>query len=244
VGVDEDHPRATETRQTTEEILTSGVSRAYVAGRVDTLKSTRAPKTYVDSQDELYAPASYYPAQDNLLVPLTAKGTASGVATLGSDGKVPQAQVPVLGAGTMRGPWGANQTFGGTTGITPLKIAQWNLGVSGVRGQPLVFMSTSVASTGRAVIEIRIGDNTQTTYAAQTLIGQGYGRSHYLDYQTITVLPVTAALAEGQDGVQDSWHPATNLLINAWLFDTEGGQSTTQVGSVATAALFFARTAL
>ncbi|ACH62209.1 hypothetical protein MYRNA_242 [Mycobacterium phage Myrna] len=237
VGVDDEDPRSIETRLSAEGTLNEGVSRAYVSGRIAEKMATRAPKTFVDTSDEQFAPVAYYSQQDALLVPNTAKGAASGVATLNASGKVPTAQIPVLGAGMLRGPWGANQAFGGTTDMTPLKIAQWNLGVTGVTGVPLVFMSTSAQSTdGRSLIEVRIGDNTQTTYAAQTLIAQGFGREWYLDYQMITVLPCPPA--------GFVLNPATNYIVNAWLIDTNGGQSTTQVGSIASASLFMARTAL
>ncbi|ASZ74789.1 minor tail protein [Mycobacterium phage Phabba] len=236
VGADDTDPRSIETRLSAEGTLNQGVSRAYVSGRIAEKMATRAPKTYVDNADEQFSPVAYYSQQDALLVPNSAKGVASGVATL-SNGKVPLAQIPVLGAGMLRGPWGANQSFGGTTGVTPLKIAQWNLGVTGVTGIPLVFMSTSVQSTdGRSAIEVRIGDNTQTTYAAQTLIAQGFGRQWYQDYQMITVIPCPPS--------GFALNPATNYIVNAWLIDTDGGQSTTQVGSIASASLFAARTAL
>jgi len=51
-------------------------------------------------------------------------------------------------------------------------------------------------------------------------------------------------LNEGQDEVQDSWPPATDLLVNAWLYNSGSGQVTTTSSSIASAALFFARTAL
>lgn len=236
--------REIETRLNTEEILTAGVSRENVASSIATAILAKATKTYVDTQDSTYAPVGYYSAQDALLVPNGAKGVASGVASLDGSSKVPQAQVPTLGAGILRGPWGPNQAFAATTTTTPAKIAQWNLGISGVIGQPWVWLCTSAAATGRPVIEVRIGDNTQTTYAAQTLIAQGFGRSWYNDYQVITAIPVTALNSEGADGVQDNYSPATNLLLNAWIYDSEGGQVTTTAGSIASAPLYFARTAL
>lgn len=244
-GPDDTHPRSIETRLSAEQTLTEGVSRAYVIGRVTERMAARASKTYVDTADATYAPAAYFAQRDALLVPLTARGVPSGLATLDAGVKVPVSQMPVLGAGMLRGPWGADQSFGGTTNDTPIKIAQWDLGATGVTGQPLVFLSTSVQSTdGVPVVEIRMGNSAQTSYASQKLIGLGVGRSYYSDYQTITVLPCAATPNEGQDGVQDTWHPATDLIVNAWLYDSDGGQSTTQVGSIATAALYMARTAL
>lgn len=47
-------------------------------------------------QADIAAETSAREAADALLIPLTQKGAASGVATLGSDGKVPYAQLPVI----------------------------------------------------------------------------------------------------------------------------------------------------
>jgi len=245
VGPTPINPTEIESRVGVEDILESDVDRDYVAGRVSEEVALRATQVYVDTQDSMYAPVSYYTTQDALLVPNAAKGAVNGVATLDGTGKVPAAQIPVLGGGMIKGPWGPNTAFGGSTTTTPFKIAQWDLGVSGVLGQPLVFINTSILSTGgRPVVEVRIGDNTQTTYAAQTLIAQGYGRRYYNDYQCITVFPCTAQLNEGADGVQDSYSPATNLLVNAWMFDADGQTVTTTNASIAAASLFFVRTAL
>lgn len=237
--------RDVETRLHTEGVLQSGISRGYVDGRVTDLAASRATKVYVDEQDSEFAETSYYPAQDLLLVPNAAKGAASGVASLDGSAKVPTAQIPVLGAGILRGPYGPDQYFGGTTGTTPLKIAQWNPAVLGYTGQLLVWLNVSAQSIdGRPVIEVRAGNSTQTTYAAQTLIAQGVGREHFNDYQMITVVPVTALDGEGQDGVQDATPGSTNLLVNVWMYDDAGGQVTTAIGLMPTAALFIARTAL
>lgn len=234
------------TRGSVETTLTSGVSRAYVDGRVADLMVPKATKTYVDTQDSLYADAGYPATQDVALVPLTAKGTANGVATLDGSGKVTSSQVPVLGAGIMKGPWGYNNQYGGSTNDIPFRIAEWNLGVTGVGGQPLVYFNTSVLATGcRPIIEIRIGNSTQTTYAAQTLIATGYGFSGYADYQIVTCFPADPDLSESQDGIQDTMSPATNYLVNAWMFaDVSSGTVAMTSGAVISGAVFFARTTL
>lgn len=86
IGASPTDPRDFESRQHTEDVLNSGFSRSYVQGRVAEKVAARASKSYVDAQDAGFASVSYYPARDALLVPLTAKGVASGVATLGNDG--------------------------------------------------------------------------------------------------------------------------------------------------------------
>ena len=235
-----------EERFDAEAILNGGMSRGYVDGRVATKVALRASKAYVDTQDATFAPASYYPTKDALLVPNTAKGVASGVASLDSSSKVPIAQIPIIGAGIIKGPWGLTTAYGGSTTSTPFKIAEWNLGVTAVNGNPLVFFTTSIISDGgKPVIEIRVGNSTQTTYAAQTLIALGYGRTYYKDYQIVTCLPTEPDLSEGQDGVQDQFSAGTNLLVDAWMYDASSGHTVTTTNtSIASSALFMARTSL
>lgn len=245
VGVISDD-RDLESLQHTESVLTSGFGRGYVQGRVAEKVALRASKTYVDTADAGFAPVAYYTSQDQLLVPLTAKGEASGVATLGSDGKLPASQTPVLGAGFVKGPWGPNSAFGGNTQGTPMKIAQWNALAYGVLGVPWAFMNTSVQSNGgRPVVEIRIGTAAQVAYSDQTLIAQGFGRSYYNDWQMVTAFPVDPDLGESADGVQDSYDPAATYLVNAWLWDDYSGKTVqTTNASIAVASLFWARTSL
>lgn len=246
VGAQPADPADIETRASSDVILGSGVSRSYVQGRVATKVASRADKLYVDTQDATFAPVAYYGSQDALLVPNAAKGAASGVASLDSSSKVPIGQLPVLGGGVLKGPWGPNTAYGGSTLATPFKIAEWNLGASGVTGQPLAFFSTSILSDGgKPVVEIRMGTSTQTTYAAQTLIAAGFGKSLFKDYQIITCLPVDPDASESQDGLQDFWSPSANLLVNAWMYDAASTHTVTTTNtSIASAALFFARTAL
>ncbi|ACU41447.1 hypothetical protein SEA_YASSIFIED_245 [Mycobacterium phage Yassified] len=234
-----------ETRKDVETVLTGGVSRGYVDTRVATLSAAKATKVYTDTQDSQYATPDYYTSRDALLVPNSAKGAANGVASLDATTKVPDAQVPILGLGMVRGPIGPTSVdFSGTTGVTPLKIAQWDVGVIPVTSQLLAFAQCSVQSVGgRPVVEIRAGNSTQTTYASQTLIAMGYGDSFYNDFQMIHVTPV-AANGEGQDGNQDAWAATTNLLVNMWLYDDGGGQSSIATGLIYTASLFLMRTAL
>lgn len=246
VGATPADPIDIETKLDSENIFSAGMSRGYVNGRVATKVAQRGSKSYVDTQDSTFATNTYYVAQDALLVPNGAKGVASGVASLDSSSKVPIAQVPIIGAGILKGPWGHTTAFGGSTQATPFKIAEWTLGVAGVTGQPLVFFTTSMISDGgKPVIEIRMGTSTQTTYAAQTLIASGFGKTYYKDYQVITCLPVDPDLSESQDGLQDQWASSANLLVNAWMYDAVSTHTVTTTNtSIASAALFFARTAL
>lgn len=245
VGPDPTTDQEVENLLNTDALLNTGVSRDYAQERIDTAVALKAPKTYVDTQDELYEDTTYHVTQNSLLVPNSARGAANGVASLDSSGKVPTAQVPHLGVGILKGPYGPTTTFGPATGSTPAKVAEWSATNYGINGWPLVFMNIStVCTSDRTVIEVRIGTSTQTAYADQTLIAQGFGRHLYTDWQTITVMPVPAQDDEGQDGVQDYFAAATNWLITAWMYNSGTGSSQTNTGQISTAALFWARNTL
>jgi hypothetical protein len=250
VGVDPAAAPDVENRTNVDVLLNAGVSRVYVDGRVeDTISGVvggqpRATKSYVDGKDSSYASTAYYGTQDALLVPNSAKGTANGVASL-SGGKIPQAQVPVLGVGILRGPFPVSHTFAGTTFDIPFKIADWALGTLAIYCQPWVFMAVGLKSVGgRPVVEVRAGTPAQTTYASQTLVACGYGRSFYHDFQTVEVFPTDSDLGEGQDGVQDSYPPTMDMTLTAWMYDDGGGQTTLSTGLIFNASAFLARTAL
>jgi hypothetical protein len=236
-------------RLSVEDILNSGVSRGYAAGQAATLAVPKATKDYVDTQDGLYAEKTYYTAQDAFLVPVASRGQANGVASLqGSPPKIPDAQIPILGVGYLRGPLGINQNSGGTYNATgfdtnPVKVGTWNVGVPGIPFQPLLYCSCLVQAhvDGRPVLEARIGDLTQTTYGAQTPIGQAIGRTHYGDYQSLTILPSSASL--GADGTV-VFAGATNWHIDLWLRDESGFKIFLPGGNITSASLWLMRVAL
>jgi len=248
VGKTPTQGRDISTRADSEGLLTAGVSRSYVTGRVAELATGKATKVYVDTQDSTFADAAYPAAQDALLVPLTSKGVANGVATLDSGGKIPSAQVPVLGAGILRGPFGHTQAYTGSTTVTPMKIADFPGGVLGVNCQLMIFMTVLVIcdNLSHPVIEVRYSTAGGTTYASQTLVAAGVGRAYFGDSHTVSVMPVTALVNEGQDGIQDTISSTASLTINAWLYDAanEGGQVATQTGYNVSSAMYLARVAL
>lgn len=224
--------------------LTSGVTRSYVDGRVATLIAGKATKSYVDTHDALYADSSYYAAQDALLIPLTQRGVAGGVATLDSLGRIPDAQVPALGAGIFKGPYGITGIAAGTAGSTPVKIAEFALGATGVRFKPLVFMNILFTVVGRArpIVEVKIGDTTQTTYDAQTLVASGYGRAMYDDNSLVVVKPAADTTNVMQDGTQTYYSMTTSYNLSVWAFDSTGtGQLTFASGQIASAAAWLMR---
>lgn len=223
--------RDTQNRAQTETQLGSGVTRSYVTQRAANIANglvagsagPYASQSYVDLADQSFALPSYYQAQDLLNIPLTQVGAASGVASLDSGGKIPAAQTPNLGYSTLTGPHGTTNTYTGTTsGTTPLKIADWTIGIGAPVGPILVFMAVMVKTNwyGRPIIEVRAGDPTQTTYASQTLVAQGIGRFPWVDYHTVTVMPAWATLGATPNlNPSAPFTPGTDLRLTAWLFD-------------------------
>jgi hypothetical protein len=240
--------REIERRLSAEGVFGAGMSRSYVSARAHTLALPKALKTYIDSQDATFAVAGYAASQDALLVPNAARGTASGVAALDSTGKVPTLQVPILGAGMLRGPYGPVNAVTSDIDATvdPVKLFDVWSGPLGVNGLIWPYFEiVAKTSIGRTTIEVRAGSAPATTYAAQTtLLARGVGRSFFYDWQPIEIWPQTPDLNMGQDGVQHSFSASDNLNISCWMFDEGGGTSSTKAGYTVTAALYFARTSL
>jgi hypothetical protein len=220
--------------------------------------ATYATKSYVDTQDATFAASSYYTSRDALNVPTTAIGTAAsspligsyyGTASLNSSTKVPLAQLPNVGAGYLVGPWGPTAVIAPvSTGSTPVKIADWNLGLPSVAFRPLVFFSafiTATVTTAQPVIEIRIANTvTAPSYASTTLIALGEGRVGYADFHAIACLP-----APNTTGQTPSLLPTSyEVWISAWLYDAAGSGSNSvtlnAAGNIANAAVFYLRGAL
>ena len=245
VGLDPSTARDVENRINEENALAAGNSRSYVTGRAHTLAASYATKAYVDNQDATFESVVYYQNQDNLLVPNAYKGAPSGIASLDSGGKIPTAQIPVLGIGILRGPIPITTTVGGTTGATPIQIGQWQLGQLALTCQIWVFMAVSIVSTnGRPVVEVRAGTAAQSTYASQTLIAGGFGRTWFNDYQTIDVSPFDPNLSDANGSIQTPYGPNTNLNVTVYAYDGGGGSITTQAGLIVNASLYLVRTTL
>lgn len=241
---DDTEPKGVQNRSQSETQLNSGVTREFVDGRVITLADIYASKSYIDTQDGLYADAAYYQDQDALLVPISSKGQPNGVASLDSSGKIPSAQVPDKGSGTIKGRYGLTATFTGTTETTPLKIAEIHLGVTGVNFKALAFLTALLSATngGRPVVELRIGDSTQTTFASQTLVADGFGRARWEDLWPVVVRPSPNALNVMQDGVQTYYGPNTDYMLTAWAYEITGsGQITIASGGIVSASAWLLR---
>lgn len=245
------------TKDDSSAAFATGTTRSYVTSRIATQIASKVTKVQVDTWDAAYAPVTYYQQQDALLVPNAAKGAVGGVATLststalakdGSTGYL-AVQVPVLGAGIARGPYGMTKQYSRTNvGSTPQIIGEWlypNSGSTSFGSMPLTgtllpFLTTAAQNTGgRTVLEVRAG--TSNVYSEQSLIGMGYGRTFFDGYQMITVIPAGANNL-GQSGTFAKFDATVNLNVTLWMYNT-GGTSTTTAGLTYSSALYVARTA-
>lgn len=187
--------------------------------------ATYATKSYVDTQDALYQSVAYYQGRDALNVPTSALNAANGVAGLSAGSKVATAQIPNVGAGYLKGFYGATSVVtSGSTGSTPIRVADWNLGVANVQFRPWAYCQAFLLSTlGQPVLELTIANSTTApAYGSMTMIAQGSGRSHYADYQAVTA--VTAPNATGQS--PSLLGTSYAVWITAWIYDLNGSSAT------------------
>lgn len=229
IGKTPEYDRDLVTQATAKEIFNSGVDRSYVIDQITAKAATKLTKSQVDTWDLGYAPVNYYQQQDKLLMPNSAKGIAGGVATL-SGTTITGSQLPVLGAGTMRGPYGISKQYSkASIGSTPSLVGEWLYSTDGtsfvmpVTGFLMAFATIAVQNTGgRTVLEVRAG--TKKTYADQVLVATGYGRTWFDGYQIINVLP---AAAGDPDTLSDTivFDATVPIYVSMWMFNEGGGQS-------------------
>lgn len=72
------------------------VNLDYVNAAAASVATNLVTSSYVDAQDALRAKKSDVDMADGNYVPLTQRGVANGIATIGSDGFIPTAQLPTL----------------------------------------------------------------------------------------------------------------------------------------------------
>lgn len=232
-------------------------NQTTVASQITNLYSgaspTYATKSYVDQQDATFQPPSYYQSRDALNIPNGAKGTKAsspitgsyyGVASLDAGTKVPLAQMPNMGAGYFKGPFGTTAVATGTTTSTPLKIADWNLGLQSLQFRPWVYLSAFVQGSagGQPIIEIRIANSvTAPSYAASTLIATGEARAYYNDFQAVVAQPAPDTTGESYPALLPTTY---QIWMTAWLYDANGSSVTINTGGIASAAAFLVRGAL
>ena len=231
-------------RLVTETIL--GAGRAYVDAQVVTQASAYASKGYIDDADGGYADIAYYQSRDALNVAVADKGAPDGVASLDSTGTIPPVQVPPLGSGVIRGPWGLTTALSGITSTTPVKVAEFTIGVTGWNFRPWAFLTAQVNCSGfaRPIVEVRIGSPANNTYASQTLVAKGQGRAVYDDLQVVSVMP-GAADGAMSDGVQTFYLPNMDARLSVWLYSDEprGGQVSMTGSSLWAASAYILRVA-
>lgn len=247
VGKQATQPAEIPNRGVTTTVLSSATpNQASVQSQLTALTTgagaTYASKSYVDTQDATFQLPSYYTTQDALNIPLTSVGVVSGAAALDSTIHVPAAQMPVLGSGMIQGPYGTTASTVGTTGSTPIKVADFNIGAISLSFQPLVFMQLFVTSTmGKPVVEVRIANSTTApTYAGSTLVASGQGRSLYNDYHAVVVWPSSSTLG----ATYGNLGPTYNVWLSVWLYDALAQSVTISSGGVASGAAFLLRGAL
>lgn len=238
----QDSPDIVNRRQATTIINSAPVNRTGVSSQIHTTATTTyASKTYIDTQDATFALPSYYQSRDDLNVPNTAKGQANGVASLDSSGKIPLAQMPVLGAGYLLGPYGTTTApVQRVAGQSPLDIVHFNIGVHGYHFQPLVFATVLATPTsgGRTVIEARISDG-QAPYVSQTLVARGIARNLFDDVQSIAVIPCAATAGQTPTSFPDTM----NIWVSLWVYDLYQSSTVTATGIVS-ASVYLLRTSL
>lgn len=233
-------------------------SRASVDGKVISFAAAKATKQYVDDRDVTgpdgtrYADQAYMQQQDNLYFPTSAKGVPGGLALLDSTGRVPASICPTLGTGYLKGPWGHQQAFlGSSTNGYKQRIASWTTtsgvgypGVTAYKCQILAWASVAVKSSqGRPVVDIRLGGPADdNNYGAQVLIARGVGTLYYDDWQVVTVQPcadseqytagrIPQPAASGQAG---GYIDANfDVRLTMWLYDEVGTSQLTDLTHIA-----------
>ena len=242
---------------TDQQIQSAPVSQGAVQGQINTAISALASQTSVGAALNAYVLPGYVAAQDALLLPNANVGVPStpanttvtppipavtGVAPLDNNGDIPVANVPVLGASYLLGPYGPTATYTASATSTPIKIADWNIGPVGITFFPQVWMTlfSKAVNLGRAVVEVWMS-SAQMTYGQGTLLSRGVARSFWNDYSPVVVQPVPAStgLTPGTTGM--SFSPTYPVWITAWLFDSNSQGVTVAANNIASAGAWFTR---
>ena len=172
------------------------------------------------------------------------------LATTGTNGLIPFAQLPSMGSGYIVGPLGytAAPFSGGSTASGTFKLAEWNILQPSIGYfQPMVFMVVQTKSEflGRALIEVRISESQPTVYnTSHPLIATGIGQNfrHRLpdnsspnNVQTVTVMPCSAGNGQtfsGTTSFGSSYGAGTikSFYLTAWVL--EAGVAGTGISTV------------
>lgn len=213
--------------------------RTFASEMAEAAAAEKASKSYIDLADANYVTVDYYQGRDALNVPLASVGQPNGVASL-SGGKIPGAQIPVLGAGYLRGPFGPttiNAVNNATT--TPVKVADFAIGVQSVGFHALAYATVAVDTDpgGRPILEMRLSNGT-AVYGSQTLIAQGIGRPMFDGRQIVSITPASATTGASAPA---HWAGTTNIVVSLWVYSSSSTPVTVGSASVISAAVFLTR---
>lgn len=210
------------------------------------IAATYTTKAAVDTLTASFTSTSYFQTQDALNIPLTQKGVAGGVATLSASGKVPLTQLPPSGAGYVLGAFGPTATYSGSTGTTPIKIADWQLPdpINWQFRLECYFCAFINSLMGHPIIEIRLANSTTAPSGYSTagiLVAMGEGRNLYNDYCPVDCIPVPDTTGETSTLLATTYNP----WVTAWLYDNNNSSNTASVslanGQIANAAVYVIR---
>lgn len=222
------------------------VSRTTTTAAIETAAAQKASKKFVDDSDAAFATADYYQTQDLLNVPTSAVGVPNGVASLVS-GKVPLTQLPVLGAGYLKGPFGPTSVNIVTNATTDwVKLAEFAIGVQSLVFHPLAYASVVVDTTpgGRPILEMRIS-NGAADRSSQTLIAEGFGRSIHTGKQVVAVTPASeiAGATNPATGTTTPapWGIFTNTVVSMYIRSSSSTPVSVAASSVISAAVYLMR---
>lgn len=224
----DDH--VTNRAQGTAILASTLVNRTSVASAVEAAAALKAGKTYIDTNDADYATVEYYQEQDALNIPIARRGAPGGVAGL-VNGKIPLSQLPVLGVGYLKGPYGPTAVYNVTSvSTTPVKLADFTIGIQNLAFQPLCWASAQMTTkpTGRPVLEMRMS-NGPAGYSSQTLVAQGFGQSIYEGVQMVTATP---AMSVAGVVAPAPYANALNIVISLWVYCTTPGAPLTSVSTL------------
>jgi hypothetical protein len=186
---------------------------------------------------------------------LTGTFSAVGAGLSATGPVVPLAQMPNLGVGYISGGWGPTATNLGTSEpsttlsiSTPLKIADWDIGLANVSFQPMVFLlafAGGAAGTlgSQPVIEMWITNTVTapTTYpppGGSIMIGQGVGRWGYSDSHAVVIFPAPSTTGQTQANTA-LLSPTYNVWVTAWMYDLNNVGVT--ISALASAAVYLLR---
>lgn len=194
------------------------ISRTASTEAIEAEATLRASKDFIDLADSDYATVEYYEGRDALNVPTASVGAPNGVAGL-VGGKVPLVQLPVLGSGYLKGPFGPTAVYiVSNVTNTPVKLATFAIGNQSVAFHALAYATAAIDTTpgGAPVLEMR-ASNGAASYGSQILVAQGVGSPMHNGRQVVAVSPSADALGASNPA---PWGVNTNIVVDLYVYST------------------------